>query len=124
MTIRETLVDAVTAAAPAGTRVIPYQDNVDVLDAVTIMFKQLGMLPLPAAPRAVFRVNYVLTIVSPAVDPSVSEAELDEYVPALLASLDALDWFAWESADKVLGPGGMGLAYDVQCWTIAHTTEE
>jgi hypothetical protein len=123
MTIRETLVAAVTAAAPAGTRVLPYQDNVDVLDVVAIMFKQLGMRPLEAAPRAAFRVNYVLTIVSAAADPAVSEAELDEYVPSLLADLNALDWFAWESAEKVLGPGGIGLAYDVTCWTIAQATE-
>jgi len=123
MSIRDTLVAAVTAAAPPETHVIPYQDNVDVLDVVTVMFKQLGMLPLEAAPRGAFRVNYVLTIVSAAADPANSEVELDEFVPSLLADLDTLDWFAWESAEKVLGPGGIGLAYDVTCWTIAQPSE-
>jgi len=119
---RDTLLAAVTAAVPAGTHVIPYQDNVDVLDRITIMFKQLTMAPLPEAPRAAFKMEYVLSVCSPALDPTVAEKELDEFVPSLLADLNALDWFAWDSAEKVLGPGGVGLAYDVTCWTIAQAT--
>lgn len=123
MSARTTLLAAVTAAVPPGTHVIPYQDNVDVLDAVTVMFKQLSMRPLDEAKRAAFRVGYVLTVVHPSADPAKSEADLDEFVPSLLADLNALDWFAWDDAQKVLGPGGVGLAYDITCWTIAQSTE-
>ncbi|WP_457100316.1 hypothetical protein [Microbacterium sp. P5_E9] len=123
MSARATLLAAISAAVPAGTHVIPYQDNVDVLDAVTVMFKQLSMLPLDEAKRAAFRVNYVLTVVHPSADPSKSEAALDDFVPALLADLNTLDWFAWDTADKVIGPGGIGLAYDISCWTIAQSSE-
>jgi hypothetical protein len=67
-------------------------------------------------------VDYALTIVHPSADPAKAEADLDEFVPSLLADLNALDWFAWDTAEKVLGPGGVGLAYDVMCWTIAQST--
>jgi hypothetical protein len=82
------------------------------------MFKQLRLTPLPAAPRGGYVVYYVLTVVSPALDPSVAEAELDEFVPSMLGDLDGLDWFAWDEATKVLAQGLM--AYDVTCWNIAH----
>jgi len=122
MSARSDLVEKVAAAVGDTAHVIPYQDSVDVLDRITIMFKQLSLQPLPEAPRSAYRFNYVLTIVSPATDPQVSEAELDDFVPSLLGDLDTLDWFAWETADKVLGPGGMGLAYDVSCFTIAEVS--
>ena len=119
MSVRKTLVEAVTSAVGKTATVIPYQDSVDVLDRVLVMFKQMGLQPLPEAPRAAYRVNYVLTIVSPAIDAIKAEAELDDFVVRLVGDLDDLDWFAWDSADKVLFQG-TNLAYDVTCWTIAQ----
>lgn len=120
MSVRAELLEIVAAALPAA-HVIPYQDAVDVLDRPTIMFKQLSLSPLPQSPRAAYRVEYVLTVISPAIDARLAEAELDELVPSLLGDLDALDWFAWDTADKVLGPGDR-LAYDVHAWTIVQPT--
>lgn len=115
---REDLLAAITAAVPEGTHVIPYQDNMDLPDRITVMFKQLRVAPLPAAPRAGFVVYYVLTVVSPALDPSVAEAELDVFIFAMLDALNPLNWFAWDDAPKVLSQGLM--AYDVSCWILAN----
>jgi hypothetical protein len=116
--VRESLLAAITAAVPAGTHVIPYQDNMDLPDRITVMFKQLRITPLPEAPRAGYVVHYVLTVVSPALDPSVAEADLDVFVPSMLGDLDALDWFAWDEATKVLSQGLM--AYDITCWNLGY----
>jgi hypothetical protein len=118
MSVRDTLLAAITAAVPEGTHVIPFQDNMDVPDRITVMFKQMSITPLAEAPRSGYVFNYILTVVSPAVDPSVAEEELDGFVPAMLGDLDGLDWFAWSTADKVLSQGQ--LAYDITCWNIAH----
>lgn len=123
MSVRDDLLDRITAIAPAA-HVIPYQDSVDVLDRVTIMFKQLSLSPLEAAPRGAYRFDFVLTVCSPNLDPQLAEAQLDEIVPSLLGDLDTLDWFAWDTAEKVLGPGALGLAYDVHAWTVAQVTTD
>lgn len=119
MSIRDDLL-TVIAAAVAGddVQVIPFQDNLDLPAQITIMFKQLTLLPLEQAPRRAYRVNYVLTVISPATDPTVAEAELDVFIPSLLGDLDELDWFAWSSADKVLFQSN--IAYDITCWNIAR----
>jgi len=122
MSIRTDLVDKVTAVAGRTANVIPYQDSTDVLDKVTIMVKLLSIAPLAEAPRGAYRIGYVLTVVSPATDAQKAEAELDDYVVSLLGDLDGLDWFAWDSADKVLFQS-TNLAYDVTCWTVAERTE-
>ncbi len=119
MSVRDSLVEAVTTAAGPKVNVIPYQDNLDNLDRVTVMFKQGSIEALVEAPRSAYKVNYVLTVVSPATDPKVAEAELDDVVIQLLGDLDDLDWFAWSSADKVLFQSS-NLAYDIHCWNISR----
>ena len=120
MSVRDSLLEAITAAVGPDVHVIPFQDAMDVPDRLTVMFKQLSLTPLPSAPRAAYVVNYVLTVVSPALDPAVAEAELDEFVPSMLGDLDSLDWFAWSEATKVLSGGASNLAYDIACWNVGH----
>lgn len=117
MSVRNQLVAALLDAVPPGTSVIPYQDNLDEPSGFVVMVKQLKLSPLPATPRDAYRVDYVLTMIGPAIDPAVAEPDLDGFVPSLLGDLDGLDWFAWEDATKVLSSGHM--AYDVHCWVIA-----
>jgi hypothetical protein len=117
--VRDSLLQAITEAVGPEVHVIPFQDNMDVPDRLTVMFKQLRITPLDAAPRGAYVVYYVLTVVSAALDPSVAEAELDEFVPSMLGDLDTLDWFAWDEAVKVLSQSS-NLAYDITCWNIAH----
>jgi hypothetical protein len=120
MTIRDDLIGAIAAVVDTKkVHVIPYQDNIDVPDRTTIMFKQLSLRPLEQAPRAAYRVDYVLTVISAATDPAVAEEELDAFVPSLLGDLDALDWFAWDTADKVIFQSS-SIAYDVTCYNIAR----
>jgi hypothetical protein len=120
MSVRDELLAAITKVVEPDVHVIPYQDNVDVLDRRTIMFKQLTVQPLAAAPRSGYQVNYVLTLCTPHTDPEKGEADLDAFVLSLLGDLDALDWFAWSTADKVIGPGGQGMAYDVSAWIVGN----
>jgi hypothetical protein len=62
-------------------------------------------------------VRYVLTVISPALDPAIAEEELDGLVLEVLVALSPHNWFAYSSADKVLASGH--IAYDLQCWNIA-----
>lgn len=118
MSVRDDLLAILEVSLPAGTAIIPYEDSLDVLDRMTVMFKQESILPLAAAPRSGYEVRYTLTVISPALDPAVAEADLDSFVLELLGDLDVLDWFAYSSADKVLASGH--IAYDVHCWNIAR----
>lgn len=121
MSVRDDLVNVIEAAVGDTVHVIPYQDNYDLPDRVTVMVKQVSLQPLAEAPRGSYRVNYTLTVISPALDPSTAESELDDIVPSLLGDLDGLDWFAWATAEKVPTPSG-GLGYDIACYIVARKT--
>lgn len=118
MSVRDDLVSELRTAAGPGVHVIPWQDSADELDRITIMVKQVSLEPLPAAPAGALQVNYVVTIASASIDAQTAETELDEFVPALLADLAPLSWFAWTTATKVLFQS-THLAYDVDAFVIA-----
>jgi hypothetical protein len=120
--IRDSLVDELRRVLGAGVHVIPYQDNVDALDRRTVMVKQTTISPLPEAPSGQLRVDYVLTFITPNVDPSKAERDLDQWVPQTLADL-SVSWLSWSSAEKVLFDP-QNLAYDVQAFVLTTTRNE
>ena len=122
MTVRDSLIAELQRVAGKDVHVIPYQDNADVLDRRTIMLKQRTIQPLPAAPIRSLRIDYTLTFVAPALDPALAEADLDEWVPALLDDL-RMPWFVWEMATKVLF-GSTNLAYDVDAYVLTGAVND
>jgi hypothetical protein len=122
MTIRDALLDELRAVVgpDRDVHIVPYQDNLDVPDRPTIMFKQQTLAPLPEGPRAGLRVDYVLTFIAPDIDPTTAETFLDTWVPETLADL-TMSWFAWTEATKVVF-GTINPAYDVACYVIARPT--
>lgn len=118
--VRDRLVEELRTVLGPGVAVIPYQDSVDALERRTVMVKQQSISRLPEAPTSKLRIDYVLTFISPAVDPAVGEADLDQWVPQTLADLD-MSWFAWTGAAKVLFDP-QNLAYDVSAYVLTTTT--
>ena len=120
--IRDTLVDELRRILGANVHVIPYQDNADALDRRTVMVKQTTISPLPEAPQGQLRVDYVLTFITPNIDPAKAERDLDQWVPQSLADL-AVSWLSWTSAEKVLFDP-QNLAYDVAVFVLTTTRNE
>jgi hypothetical protein len=120
--IRDALVEELRKVLGSGVHVIPYQDNVDALDRRTVMVKQTTISPLPEAPSGQLRVDYVLTFITPNVDPAKAERDLDQWVPQTLADL-SMSWLSWSSAEKTLFDP-QNLSYDVQAFVLTTTRNE
>lgn len=117
--VRSWLDDNFAPLLPEGWRWVPYQRNVDALDATTVIWKQSRILPLDAAPLGAVRVEGTLTVATPHSDIERAEQALDDAVTELCSALDGLDGIAWTEATKVsLGESGP-LGYDIQVWTTA-----
>lgn len=122
MAIRDRLITRLTELGTTyDARVIGYEDAVDVRSTRTIQVKQRTIAWLAGAPRAAYRVDYIITLTTQMTDAGQGEADLDEWVPALLADLTD-PWLAWTSAQKVLDRENM--AYDVDLYLIATLTDE
>lgn len=120
--VRDSLVDELRRILGSSVHVIPYQDNVDALDRRTVMVKQTTIARLPESPAGQLRVDYVLTFISPNVDPAKAERDLDQWVPQTLADL-RVSWLAWTSAEKVLFDP-QNLAYDVAAFVLTTIRNE
>jgi hypothetical protein len=116
--IRDSLVAAIrkVVGPEKDVHIIPFQDNADVLDRRTVMVKQTEIQWLPESPNGQLRIDYVLTFISPALDPTASEKDLDQWVPETLADL-TMNWFAWTTATKVAFTP-INQAYDVACYVL------
>lgn len=124
MSVREWLDENLKPLLPEGWRWVPYQRNVDTLDAVTVIWKQSRIVPLDEAPLGAVRVEGTLTVCTPHQDIARAEEALDDAVTDLCSALDGLDGIAWTSAQKVaLGEGGP-LGYDIEIWTTATPEPE
>lgn len=123
MSIRDDVVDRLREILGPDVSVIPYQDNLDTLERRTVMVKQQTITRLPEAPASKLRVDYVLSFISPAIDPSVAEADLDEWLPVALADALNVNWLSWDSAEKVLF-APLNLAYDVSAYLITEQKPE
>jgi hypothetical protein len=120
--VRDALVDELRRVLGTGVHVVPYQDNVDALDRRTVMVKQTTISPLPEAPAGQLRIDYVLTFISPNVDPGKAERDLDQWVPQTLADL-TMSWLAWTSAEKTLFDP-QNVSYDVAVFVLTTTRNE
>ncbi|MFC5930206.1 hypothetical protein D6T64_05640 [Cryobacterium melibiosiphilum] len=112
MTAREQLVTALTAVIPRTWKLVPYQDNLDTLDRVTLVLKQSTISKAPAAPQGAHIVSYLLTLVTPETDAQKAELALDALVDELLFMLDGITWLTWDTATKVQFSDS-NMAYDI-----------
>jgi hypothetical protein len=112
MSVRSQLEEALRAVIPTAWKLIPYQDNVDTLDAPLVMFKQSTITKAPEAPRGAYLFNYVITLVNDQTDPQKAENALDDDVETLFAILDGLRAMVPMEATKVLFQDTY-MAYDI-----------
>lgn len=120
MSVRDTLVQQIRDVVGTTVHVIEYEDNKDEIDRVTIEVKQRRIAPLPEAPIGALRVEYILTVTAPNVDPSKAEPTLDDFVPSFLDDMRPAAWFGWDEANKTID--GQNLAYDITAFVIASPT--
>ena len=117
MSARSTLVQTLRDIVETDAVVIEVEDNTDALGKITIVVKQRRMQRLAEAPKGALRVEFVVSITHPGVDPAEAEPALDNFVPSLLSEMSSFSWFGWIDAEKVVDEGNLG--YDVDCFVIA-----
>lgn len=111
MSIRDSLTEQLGAKLPTGWKLIPYDDSMDELDAVTVMFRQQSVEPTKEAMQGSLTYGYQLVLIDPATDPAVLEPALDAEVEDLVDVLMSLSWLSLTKATKGSGVVGQALAY-------------
>lgn len=119
LTTRDQLVEWLTAALPAGWKLINSERNFDVLVQTAVIIKQDTIAKLPQAPRGAWTVSYTLTIADPHKKFEDAEIALDEDVLELFEILDLMDNVYPSTAKKVVVNDSY-LGYDV---TVAVITQ-
>lgn len=113
MTVRNDLVQLLTPLLPNTWKIVPTNQNLDVLSQTVVQLKQQSMRPLPAAPTARLEVTYVATVISRHTDIVRAERDLDESVLKFIIALDQLQDVLWSDATKVMANDDKNLAYDI-----------
>lgn len=116
MSARTTLVQYLRDIVETDAEVVEVEDNTDTLGKITIVVKQRRMLRLAQAPAGALRVEFVLSVTHPGIDPATSEPGLDDFVPSLLSQLNERPGFGWNDATKVADEQNLG--YDIDCFLI------
>lgn len=115
MSVRSQLEAMLKPLLPKRWKLIPYQDNLDEISAVTVMFKLLKMENFKSAPLGAYNYTFSITIIEPGSDMSKVEAALDDHVEELWKLLDVhpqMQSVYPQEAVKVLY-GATNLAYDI-----------
>jgi hypothetical protein len=118
MTIRDTLTEQLTAKLPTGWRLIPYDDSVDELDAVTVMFRQQSVEPTKEAMQGCLTYGYQLVLLDPATDPAVLEPALDAEVEDLVDVVMQLSWMSLQQGKKATVLNRLAYVLDVDVLAV------
>jgi hypothetical protein len=117
MAVRKYVVDSVKPLLPRSWRFIEQQQNLDVIDRVTVILMLQDIAPAPAAPRGALLARYTLTLIEPKTDPARAEAALDDLILDLVQALAGVPNLVWTTATRALF--GENQAYDI---TLEVTT--
>lgn len=109
---RDFLNSQLTPKLPDGWKVIPYDSNLDALDAPTVMYRVQSLRKHPAAPTSTYQAVWVLTVISPLTDASRRDDDADDLVVDLLDGLTAAR-IPWTTAEKAAW-GKQYICYDVE----------
>lgn len=118
-TLREWL-RAQLAAAQPGWRIVPSMRTIDNPDRITVIVKQSGAQPLPAAPRSWLLFELTLTLIGTHLDMERAEDQLDAELLNLIGALRTIEGVDFRDAKAVAW--GDRLAYDVTVTADRHTT--
>lgn len=104
---------------PKRWKIIPSQRNYDALAVPSIILKQAGLDPHPAAPQSYHLTRMVITLADPHTDIDKAEDALDANLELLLAAIKKQPLMRFTTAEKV-GLSEKYIAYDV---TVEIDTE-
>ncbi|KQQ22877.1 hypothetical protein ASF48_06995 [Rathayibacter sp. Leaf299] len=110
-TVRAQLSDLLKPLLPKGWVIIPEQRDPGVITKTTVLLKQDKISKLPASPIGSLQTSFILTIVTPHIDTTRAEDDLDDSVLELTTALDSLNGVDWTEAQKV--GAGEYLGYDI-----------
>jgi hypothetical protein len=121
MNLRELIKAQVEPLLPAKRkwRVIPYQDNLDVVDAPTAMFKIKTIVRTPEAPRNNHTVTFVMTVIEPTADSKRGEDLLGVDIDDFLFALDTVKNLVWTKAERVVY-NASNPAYDIDIEVVTQ----
>lgn len=119
MTARTQLETELKKVIPRAWKLVPYQDNLDRLDRVTLVLKQNTIAKAAQAPQGAYLISYVLTLVTPEIGAQKAETALDDSVAELLTALDSITWLNWSLATKVQFSDS-NMAYDITVEVITR----
>ena len=118
MAVRKHVVDIIRPLLPKAWKFVPQQQNLDVIDRVTVVLTLQDITPAPAAPRGALLAKYTLTLIEPKTDPARAEVALDDLILELLQSLAEVPNLVWTTAARAVF--GEHQAYDI---TLEVTTK-
>lgn len=121
--LREKLRTDLEALTPADRfRFVPVQTKLDKLARPTLMLKLASVTRSPVA-QSVLVPSFVLTVISPHVDPAQADTHLDELLDELLAPLQRIRWVAFRGADKASFQTNY-MCYDIQLEALTSIKRE
>lgn len=114
---RQYLADTVKPLLPARWKVVPFQVDLDVLQAPTVVISTKSFVPTPTAPRSSLTHTFTVTVLDPATDNKGAEEALEAEVMELVYALEQLDSLVWESAERVMW-NSKYMGWDIQLTLI------
>lgn len=123
MTIRADLADALKPLLPASIKIIRVPRGLDGIETkrpVLMLYREL----VEKAPNAqgTYIHTFALWIVSPNVDPSRAEDQLDDTLDTVITALDDILWCNWTNAERSTFGDNQAPAYKINL-TLLSTKE-
>jgi len=101
MTVRADLEGWLRPVLPKTWTIIPYADQTDRLERVTVILNQITIAHAPEVPGGAHMVTFEALVIEPSTDPARREDSLDDAVDNVLHALDDLPNLRWTEATKV-----------------------
>lgn len=109
---------------PRGWVLSPYARIPDSVEKTTVIVWLQNITRLPEAPQSSHVTEYLVTVVSPAADPSQADEDLDDNIADLLHAIDQTpNTITWERAERA-SYNGTSLAFDITVRVITTSTPD
>jgi hypothetical protein len=108
---------------PRGWLFVRYSTSLSKLSRPVAMLKLQALRRTPEAPGSGHTVEFVLTLIDPAIDPEKREDSLDENLIELVYALDTIPNVRWTNAQRVMFDD-KNLAFDITLEVLTSKDKE
>lgn len=121
MTIRADLAAALKPLLPSNIKIVDVPRSLDGIETtrpVLMLYRER----LEKAPNAIgdYFNTFALWIISPNVDPSRAETQLDNMLDDVIPALDSVDWLNWNFAERSTFGDNQAPAYKIELIVVAN----